>query len=422
MIVACATFWAPTAHALIVNSNATTSAPADDPGWANHTVPGSRDYVYLGDGWALTARHIGPTGTAGETLTFSTGTYSLIPGQNHVVSNPTSYVNSSGQTINLSLTGQTDLRLVRINGDPDLTDICSSRSNCAIATSSPSLGAEVTFIGTGPSRTDTVTTWNGHTGFTFTINNVKRWGTNQLSNVNDFQSPSPGLFTQVLSSTTGILPLKTPDGITRDVISMITRYDHSGSASLPEEAQAVPGDSGSSVFSKNSTTGEWELAGIVNAAFRYNDQPSNSVLDGNATTIADLSFYRDVILDLMEANANYSLVTGDINLDGVLSGGTSGGTPTGDVAAFVAGWGYDNGLGVGDINTWKKGDLNRDGKVDVADFVILRNALNGTSGGGGSLTLNSLFGLVGVPEPSSLLLALAGAGLAFRYRFRHSRL
>jgi hypothetical protein len=136
-------------------------------------------------------------------------------------------------------------------------------------------------------------------------------------------------------------------------------------------------------------------------------------LDGNATTIADLSYYREVILDLMENNANYSNVAGDINLDGVLTGGTSGGTPTGDVAAFVAGWGYDNGSGVGDINSWKSGDLNRDGKTDPADFLLLRSALNATSAGGGSFTLDSLFGVGGVPEPSSLLLTLAGAaGLA----------
>ena len=105
-----------------------------------------------------------------------------------------------------------------------------------------------------------------------------------------------------------------------------------------------------------------------------NQSTANAVY-GNYTTFADMSYYRSEILNIMNANPNYS-VMGDINLDGVVTGSTAGGVPTGDIAAFVAGWGYDNGTGVGTVTSWKNGDLNRDGKTDVADFVLLRTALN----------------------------------------------
>ena len=36
-----------------------TTAPADDPGFANIGIRGSGSAVYLGDGWVLTATHVG---------------------------------------------------------------------------------------------------------------------------------------------------------------------------------------------------------------------------------------------------------------------------------------------------------------------------------------------------------------------------
>ena len=52
--------------------------------------------------------------------------------------------------------------------------------------------------------------------------------------------------------------------------------------------------------------------------------------------------------------------------------------------AFVNGWGYNNGTGIGDTQSWTHGDLSRDGKTDYADFIIMRKALAASGLGGGT--------------------------------------
>ena len=132
---------------------------------------------------------------------------------------------------------------------------------------------------------------------------------------------------------------------------------------------------------------------------------------GNLTTFADLSYYRENILKMMET------LQADVNMDGVLTGTTPGGVPTGDIMAFVNGWGYNNGTGIGDTQSWIHGDLSRDGKTDYADFIIMRKALT-ASGLGSGAQLESLLGFSGgVPEPTSLVLAaIAAAFFACRRR------
>jgi hypothetical protein len=412
-------------------STTSAAAPPNDPGWANVNVSTSSNgnYVYLGNRWALTARHVGPEPSyLDQSLTFSTGTYHIVPGMNFVVSNPTTYVNSFGQTVTIpfSLTAETDLRLVRLDRDPGLTEICATANSCAITATTPLQDSQVTFIGHGPSRLgDTVITSNGQLGYNVAtsapLNNVKRWGTNNLENPSSYRTPNGPLSnTKFLPGPTGVLPLTTPgDGMTRDVISFVTDYDHSGSPFTSTEAQAVSGDSGTSVFYFDTANNQWYLAGIVNAAYTYKDQTPNTVVNGNVTTIADLSYYRSIILSTMQSAPGAGVINGDVNLDGVLSGGTMGGVPTGDIAAFVSGWGYNNGTGIGDLSSWQHGDLNRDGKTDVSDFMIMRSALSAT-GAGGIANFDALFGMGGgaaVPEPTSCLLLLTGAGF-----FAYSRL
>jgi hypothetical protein len=86
------------------------------------------------------------------------------------------------------------------------------------------------------------------------------------------------------------------------------------------------------------------------------------------------------------------------------------------VAAFIAGWNYNNGTGRGSITSWQNGDLNHDGRTDVSDFLKLRGALNSKVT---SATLASLLGISEVPEPSTGLLVLLGVsmlGLSARRR------
>jgi hypothetical protein len=405
-----------------------------DPGWNsvttfnNETMMGTTNYVYLGDNWVLSARHVGVF-----SATFSTGTFSPV-GQGVIVHNPPPSMAGGA-----SLTAETDLRLIRINGDPGVPAV-------TVATESPptsgDAGSQVMFIGQGRLRATNQTHWamnlsspptqwstaevptggNVHGYKTIANTRSKRWGTNRLADPSssEFEDET---FTTILSDTTAVMPLETQDGVTRDVISMVTRFDQVGGGILPFEAQAVAEDSGGTVFYNRGTIDNpnWVLAGIVNATVIYDYQPRAYAVFGNATTFADLSYYnqpyQSSICDIMKTCGSYS-VMGDVNLDGNVTGNGTGSASTDDVTAFVNGWGYDNLAGRGDYVTWTKGDLNLDGVTDVEDFLLLRGALHGPIDSG---VMRTLLGGA-VPEPSSTVLALlTGAFLTATARRRARR-
>ncbi len=415
------------AFALVVETTDTTVNPAmysgwtqGDPGWANVTEIGA-NYVYLGDRWILSARHVGISNAA-----FSTGTFTPIAGENYVIHNPPSSLAGG-----LSLTSETDLQLIRINGDPGLPALTIASQS---PPSSGSNGSQVVFVGHGPSRLASATNWQVDTtnpnswiwtevvsggnfhGYKTTGPPVKRWGTNRLA--------SPGaaayqsVFSNVLSSTSGVLTMKGGDNVNRDVISLLSSFDQQGqNGALPFETQVVSGDSGSAVFYKNGS--QWQLAGIINTTLIYNNQAVLYGVYGDAATFADLSYYnkpyQGSICDVMKNCGNYSVV-GDVNLDGIISGDGSGLWQTDNVTAFVAGWNFDNGAGAGDYNSWTHGDMDHDGKTDVNDFFLFRDALDGQPG---AAALNSLLatqlpfdgGNSLVPEPSASDLATVVAAL-----------
>jgi hypothetical protein len=179
------------------------------------------------------------------------------------------------------------------------------------------------------------------------------------------------------------------------------------------------------VFHKRN--GQWELIGVVN--FIYTafpdtntsapNQPALTAVYDNLTAFADLSFYHGEIFSIINSHTNYSIV-GDIDLDGQFLTDL-----TDDTAAFVGGWGYNNGLGEGNLDSWAHGDLSgptglRDGKTDVYDFVTFRNAMNDPMASAALANLLGL-GMSIVPEPASAgLAAMAIAFLAARARRRRS--
>jgi hypothetical protein len=399
------------AQALWVVSDGTDSQLTlpSDPGWDNVTVSGSgRNFVYLGDGWALSARHVGPQASdpPPQTLQFSTGTFGLIPNQNFVVDNPSTMTLVGGRLPTDPVSSkptyapdpyETDLRLVRLNTDPGLPSIFDGTARFTLATQAPPVGSQITIIGHGPGRTSP--------------DDIKRWGTNNVEDMNNYSN----LFSPVLSPTTGVLALTTADTHVRDVASQVLQFDP-GNAN---EAQAVMGDSGSGVFYQSGNN--WYLAGIVNTAFTFPNQSPLTAQSGDLTSYADLSFYRNQILSVINAHHNYS-INGDVNLDGVVSGDGTGPAATDDVTAFISGWGSSQ--ATGNITSWKKGDLNLDGKVDVSDFLLLRSAYNSAGAGASLKALTSLVGSGqgGVPEPASAVLAASGATLlALFFRRRSTR-
>jgi hypothetical protein len=442
-----------------------------DPGWNNVAIGGN--YVYLGDGWVLSARHVGYSHISGIQFQTPTGpqTFYRIPGTYYqdygylhtngdfyyAVSNPSSIQTESGLTH--SLTQFTDLQLFRISGDPGLPSLTVSSQPATTSNFTRANAPSVVMVGGSGGRSPTQTQWNvsqhsqedwtwtqtagpgTHQGYVSDGFLFKRWGTNRLTDIRP-NSNEPvdtgatdysGIFEAVISDTTAVLALPTSDGITRDIIANMTVYDQLGQPGAPAynstntnlEAQAIQGDSGSSVFFKRGN--QWELGGIVNATFTYTDQPGHWAVYGNTSMISDLSYYnknylagdkaqgRFSIKDIIEGHPDYSMM-GDVNLDGIVSGNGSGAASVDDVAAFIAGWNYNNGTGRGSITSWQNGDLNHDGRTDVSDFLKLRGALNSKVT---SATLASLLGISEVPEPSTGLLVLLGVsmlGLSARRR------
>jgi hypothetical protein len=375
----------------------------------------------------------------------------------YAVSNPTTITSETGLSISLqdstsNNTYFTDSQLFRISEDPGLPAITVANQPMP-QEFTRSIAPEVVIIGGGRARVATQTQWDvtgtspnltwtqttgagTHQGYfrDAAATSQKRFGTNRLADVRPNFNPDPGdggatNFTQdpnklfepneVISDTTAVFSLETPDAITRDIISMITVYDRqTGIGATSLEAQAISGNSGSGLFYNRGTVAnpQWELVGIAHAVSMFEDQPGNTAVYGNATLFSDLSYYMQdyagSILDILNSHRDYSYM-GDVNLNGVVAGIGTGSTATDDVSAFVAGWGFDNGTGIGTIESWKKGDLNRDGKTNVQDFLRLRSALNGEIS---EVVVMTLFGSAGVPgtpggipEPSAIGLALMAA-------------
>jgi hypothetical protein len=407
-----------------------------DPGWNNVAIAG-RQAVYLGDGWVLGARHVG----VGGAITFETPGGSVVAnpmGSAVIVRNPPPS-QTGGLVLDTLQNGETDLLMYRIDVDPGLPGLqIASRSDPLPA------AADIVTVGRGRVRQTNKTIWYAVTsgddwtwsetappgshevfeGYKTSPSGIKRWGTNGL--VDPESEAIADAFEGFLSDTTGVLQLRTADGRTRNVISMVTIYDD---AATEWEVQSVSGDSGSAVFYNygDDETPDWHLAGIINAALTYNNQPSATAIfgrrngpagpvipgTGNATVVSDLSYYNEAysrsICDIMRACGNYSII-GDVNIDGLLD--------EADVNAFVAGWMYDNGAGKGDYLSWTLGDLNLDGQTNVQDFLLLRGALNAAGAGAAldNIDLNS----ISVPEPATLALLMAAAAMAAACRRERS--
>lgn len=218
-----------------------TGAPSDDPGFDHVAVINGLSGVYLGNGWVLTAWHVG----SGPVLLGGVS-YPVIPGSHSRLSN------SGGSP--------PDLALLKIAGDPGLP-------NLSISSTRVPAGSIVTLIGHGKDRGDALS-WSGHSGWSWGMPFQIRWGTNRVE---------PGQSLVVLNT---------------EAFSM--EFDLSGAPDETEsEAQVTLGDSGGAVFWKNQ--GQWELTGILFAANFYPGQPDKSALEGNLSVAADLSHYRSQI-------------------------------------------------------------------------------------------------------------------------------
>ena len=232
-----------------------TSAPADDPGWANVGTIGGLTGVYLGNGWVLTANHVGP-----NAIVLQGVTYQPVPG--------------SRVRFETSPGAFADLIVYRIQGAPPLPDI-------VLSDTTPAVNDVVTMVGDGWNRSPSQVFWDDqwqevtpppppeHTGYKNIGGRVLRWGRNEVS--------ASGLTVVVAGPTTH---------------AFYTTFDLV--AGVEHESQAVPGDSGGAVFIKRAD--QWQLAGILFAQGTLPGQPGATAVFGQQSYAADVAFYRDDIL------------------------------------------------------------------------------------------------------------------------------
>lgn len=228
--------------------------PPDFPYWEHVT---QRRYqgpsvIYLGGGWALTARHVGH----GEILLQD----QVVPPER-----------SSRHTL-LNVDGSlADALLFELDREATIPDL----PLIPIAQSPPEVGEEVLLIGYGRER-EKVVQWPGAapnvTGLRWTRRGSKRWGTNRI-----------------LLSGQWITQQR---WMTR---SMVLRFDAAEDpASTRYEAHAATGDSGGAVFLQRE--GGWELAGLITSVSSSKSVPKNTSVIGDLIYVADLSSYRSEIL------------------------------------------------------------------------------------------------------------------------------
>ena len=247
------------ASGVIIDSGSGTgnvTAPATDPGWDNVGLANASglSVVYLGNGWVLTANHVGP----GD-VWFGGVFYPWVPGAAVQLSNP----DTSGA----------DLLLFKIS------DPFPALPALSIRTTPPPLGTSLVMIGNGRDR-GAATTWDPpgpgptYDGYFWGAGATKRWGTNFVEDVN-VELYEPNFATQLFGS----------------------EFDESGGGHSTHEAQGAVGDSGGAVFAWNGSS--YELAGILIGILSYAEQPDDTALYTNATVAGDLSVYRDEIVDWM---------------------------------------------------------------------------------------------------------------------------
>lgn len=256
-----------------------TSAPADDPGFANVGVRGTATAVYLGNRYVITANHVGV-----GSVNFGGTTYAAESGTSVRLDNPTG----------MGLSTKTDLVIFRLASDPGLPSL-------DVTTSAPSVGSDFVMIGRGRTRevdetmwdVDTNTTPNTWTetnippnaeatGYDTTSTRTVRWGENEMAGSQTIDLGSQG-----------------------DLLSLYTQFDESG---MTHEAQSVAGDSGGAVFWKDGS--EWKLAGIMNAVGgpTYSGASNQWAYYTAVTFVADLSQYSDQFISLIPEPSVSSLM------------------------------------------------------------------------------------------------------------------
>jgi hypothetical protein len=179
------------------------------------------------------------------------------------------------------------------------------------------------------------------------------------------------------------------------------------------------------VYGQDPNGGLVHSVGLVGGPSDQGSDPLNNAAWDDASVIATGSFaalrpvfvsasgnVTDVSDAISAAVIGLTNVRGDsVTTDGLLPGDAnrSGVVNSADLALLLANFNSTTG-------TWGQGNFNdttsSDGNVNSADLALLLSNFNGSS------TPPALAGVAGVPEPASVVLLLAGAGLGLVVRRR----
>lgn len=235
------------------------------PGWSHvgHIDhPTKRTSVtYAGNNWFLTAYHVkhhdNPSGV-------------LLDGTSYRI-DPASWTRVTNQD-----GSGADLVLFRVKEPVEELD------DPVIASRTPGPGTLLILIGNGRNRATERTHWTAeweetddpaeaaYSGYKWASGSTKRYGFNV---------------------TVGARSVPSPFG---ETVCFATPF-----GDRPGQAQGATYDSGGGVFT--GTPAAWELAGIIITVTTHNGQPGSTAVFGNHTWIADLSVYREQILDTIRA-------------------------------------------------------------------------------------------------------------------------
>ena len=232
------------ARALVVEYARAPEAEAtnsDLPGWRYVGVRGGLSAIYLGDGWVLTAHHVG----AGP-LRLDGRRYPPVPQSAVRVPSP------DGGT-------PPDLLLFRIDPHPDLPRL-------AIRRTPPPAATPLVMVGCGRGRGERIS-FGELPGWRWALAKAKRWGTNEVARTEVYD--------------------RSPGSRTRMIVSDFTP------GRTERESQAAYADSGGAFFTLEN--GRLELAGVMISIWSHPGQPSQTAVQGNLTLAADLSHYRELI-------------------------------------------------------------------------------------------------------------------------------
>lgn len=215
-------------------------------GWNHVGQVNGASGTYLGNGWVITADHVGP----GD-FTLDGVTYPFLPGSEQ------SFDNGGGSSV-------PDLLMFQIGPYPALPPL-------ALRQTPPVLNEFILMVGAGSDRGAATTFVPGGgqplDGWFWAGTKTKRWGSNEIDSF--------------------------PPGLVLGTVSMATIFDDDEG---PFESQGSDGDSGGAVF---KIIGGEELVGIMYAIGPVPGQPLDATLYTNATFSARIDFYYDQIQDVL---------------------------------------------------------------------------------------------------------------------------